>query len=202
MTRAKPQIRHKVVISICGALFVLAALVPASVMGAIGAKQSYMVVMKGAYALDGTYALGQGYALVGQTSSYALRRAARLCAGRSSTRFTRSISRTRCSTSTRSTSQFAQSHNYRLFGQYALNSGYALDTNYALGQGYALAALTGYVRVSTPPTLLTNNTAGATSLAAHYALLDEYALGDNYALARDYALYDHQQRRWRQSRLT
>jgi hypothetical protein len=183
MTRARPPIRRKVVIAICGALFVLAALVPASVMGAIGAKQSYLVVMKGGYALDGSYALGQGYALVGQESSYALDGTYAL--GRQYALY--ALNRTYALLDQYAlTSQFQQTHDYALFGQYALNSGYALATNYALGEGYLLAALTGSYALN--PTYALADDAVGYALSGNYALLDEYALGANYALARDYAL--------------
>jgi len=168
------------------ALALFVSVLPSAATATDSGAQSYMVVMKGAYALDGTYALGQGYALVGEHTGYAL----------STTQLGYALGQQYALYALDEsyalldqyalTSQFAQASNYREFGQYALNSGYALDTNYALGSGYALALLTG-TNVVNATYALTANTL-ASSLGTKYALLDEYALGDNYALARDYAL--------------
>jgi len=54
------------------ALALFVSVLPSAATATNSGAQSYMVVMKGAYALDGTYALGQGYALVGEHTGYAL----------------------------------------------------------------------------------------------------------------------------------
>src|SRR3954447_23447089 len=186
MTQIRSGIRISAVRSALVVAALLAVLLPSPAQALESGAQSYLVVMKGAYALDGTYALGQGYALVGQSSDYAL----------STTKLGYALGEQYALYALNDTyallnqyaltSQFDQDGDYRQFGEYALRSGYALDTDYALGQGYALALLTG-TTVLDSTYALTSNTA-AQSLGNNYALLDEYALGDNYALARDYAL--------------
>jgi subtilisin family serine protease len=169
------------------AAVLLAALVPSAAQAVESGSQSYMVVMKGGYALDGSYALGQGYALVGQSSDYALN-TSKLGYALGKQYALYALNDTYALLDQYAlTDQFDQDGNYRQFGEYALGSGYALDSNYALGQGYALASLT-LTSVVNSTYALTSNTA-AQSLGSQYALLDEYALGKNYALARDYALF-------------
>ena len=172
------------------AIALLATLLPSAaqaVESGNSSSQSYMAVMRGGYALSGSYALGQGYALVGESSGYAL----------STSRIGYALGQKYALYALNDlyalldqyalTSQFDQNGNYRQFGEYALKSGYALDTNYALGQGYALAVQSGTTVLDSSYALTTNT--AAKSLGSKYALLDAYALGRNYALARDYALY-------------
>jgi len=184
------QIRSRLSVSavrsalIAGAL--LAALIPSAAQAVDSGSQSYMVVMKGGYALDGSYALGQGYALVGQSSGYALN-TSKIGYALGQQYALYALDDTYALLDQYAlTNQFDQDGNYREFGQYALNSGYALDSNYALGQGYALATQTLTSVVDSSYALIANT--AAQSLGDKYALLDAYALGDNYALARDYAL--------------
>jgi subtilisin family serine protease len=169
------------------AFALLVSFVPTAAQAGQSGAQSYVVVMKGAYALDGSYALGQGYALVGQNSNYALDNTKiGYALGQQYALY--ALNRTYALLDQYAlTDQFDQDGNYRQFGEYALRSGYALDTGYALGQGYALASQSG-TDVLDSSYALTSDTA-AKSLGDQYALLDEYALGSNYALARDYALY-------------
>ena len=176
-----PAVRSALVAAV-----LIAALFPSAAQAVESGSQSYLVVMKGGYALDGSYALGQGYALVGQSSNYAL----------NTTKLGYALGKQYALYALNDTyalldqyaltDQFDQDGNYRQFGEYALDSGYALDSNYALGQGYALASLS-LSSVVDSSYALTSNTA-AQSLGSQYALLDEYALDKNYALARDYAL--------------
>src|SRR4051794_24433070 len=176
-----PAVRSALVAAV-----LLAALVPSTAQAVESGSQSYMVVMKGGYALDGSYALGQGYALAGQTSGYALN-TSKLGYALGKQYALYALADTYALLDQYAlTDQFDQDGNYRQFGEYALGQGYALDTNYALGQGYALASQTA-TSVLDSTYALTRNTA-AKSLGSKYALLDEYALGPNYALARDYAL--------------
>ncbi|MEP7361123.1 MAG: S8 family serine peptidase [Chloroflexota bacterium] len=159
-----------------------AALVPSAALAA-GGQQSYVVVLNGQYALDGTYALGEGYALAGQTSSYALDGTYAL--GRDYALY--ALNKTYALLDQYAlTNKYALTHDYRDFGQYALTSGYALDTGYALGSGYALAVASGSYALDDSYALADDDAGYA--LGDNYALLDAYALGDNYALARDYAL--------------
>jgi hypothetical protein len=168
---------------VVAALMALAAgLLPGPTMAA-GGQQSYVVVLNGQYALDGTYALGEGYALVGQASDYALDGTYAL--GKNYALY--ALDRTYALLDDYAlTNQYALHGNYRQFGQYALTSGYALDTGYALGSGYALAVSSGSYALDDSYALADEDAGYA--LGDNYALLDAYALGDNYALARDYAL--------------
>ena len=112
--------------------------------GRHGASQSYVVVLKGGYALNGAYALGQGYALVWTDVHYALDGTYAL-----GTEY----------------ALYALNRTYALLNQYALTDQFALRptttrcsastrstpamrwrSDYALGQGYALARATGSLR--------------------------------------------------------
>ncbi|HUP83457.1 MAG TPA: S8 family serine peptidase [Candidatus Limnocylindria bacterium] len=177
---ARPNRRITLVIA---ALLALAAgLLPTPALAA-GGQQSYMVVMNGAYALDGSYALGKGYALVGQDDSYALDGTYAL--GRQYALYALD-SLYALLDAYALTDQYALTHDYRAFGQYALDSTYALDEDYALGSGYALAVDAGSYALDDSYALADD--AAGYALGGNYALLDAYALDQNYALARDYAL--------------
>ena len=161
----------------------LAGLVPSSTFGAIQPNQSYVVLLKGGYALDGSYALGKGYALVGQDNSYALDGTYAL--GRDYALY--ALDNTYALLNDYAlTDQYALTNDYRAFGEYALTSGYALDSDYALGSGYALASQTATTVIDSSYALADD--AVGYALDDNYALLDAYALDENYALARDYAL--------------
>ncbi|MEX2547735.1 MAG: S8 family serine peptidase [Chloroflexota bacterium] len=176
--------RTRFALSTVGALVLLASLLPTAAMAAQGANKSYVVVLKGGYALDGSYALGQGYALVGQASSYALDGTYAL--GRNYALY--ALNRTYALVDQYAlTNKYKQTDDYRAFGQYALDSRYALDSNYALGQGYALASETATYALDESYALADDGAGYA--LSGNYALLDAYALDKNYALARDYALF-------------
>ncbi len=184
MTHSRSALRTRFALSTVGALVLLASLLPTAALAVEGFNQRYVVVLKGGYALDGSYALGKGYALVGEASDYALDGTYALGADYA----LYALGRTYALLDQYAlTDQFDQNGNYRQFGEYALRSGYALDTDYALGSGYALAeASAGYALDGSYA--LADNAVGY-ALGANYALLDAYALDKNYALARDYALY-------------
>jgi hypothetical protein len=183
MTHSR-SLRSRWALSLVGSFVLLAALLPSSAFAAQGINQRYMVVFKGGYALDGSYALGQGYALAKQDQAYALEGTYAL--GQKYALY--ALKKTYALVNQYAlTNEYALDEDYALFGQYALDSGYALARNYALGQGYALAkATTGYALDGSYALL--DQTAN-NYLGNNYALLDAYALAENYALARDYALY-------------
>ena len=187
MAHNRSGFRSRLGLALSGALVLLAGLAPGSAFALEGASQGYLVVLKGGYALDGSYALGQGYALVTQEETYALdgtyalgKQYALYALGEAYALLNEYAL----------TDAYALSGDYALFGQYALDSGYALvgqNEDYALGQGYALAsAAAGYALDSSYA--LGEDTASY-ALGDSYALLDAYALDENYALARDYALH-------------
>ena len=133
-SRLRVSFRATAVRSVLMAFALLVVLSPNAVQAAQSGAQSYMVVMKGDYALDGSYALGQGYALVGQNSNYALN-TAKLGYALGQQYALYALDDTYALLDQYAlTGQFDQDGNYRQFGEYALGSGYALDTNYALGQ--------------------------------------------------------------------
>jgi subtilisin family serine protease len=183
MTRNRSGFRTRFGLATAGALLLVSSLVPASAFGATSVNQSYLVILKGGYALDGSYALGQGYALVGQDDSYALDGTYAL--GRDYALYALDTTYALLDEYAL-TDQYALDDSYRNFGEYALTSGYALDTDYALGSGYALASQTGSYALDSSYALADDSAGYA--LGDDYALLDAYALDDNYALARDYAL--------------
>ena len=187
MTRNRSSFRSRLSLALCGALILLAGLIPSSALGAGAVSQSYVVVLKGGYALDGSYALGQGYALVAEQKTYALDGTYAL--GRQYALY--ALDKTYALLGSYAlTDAYALTGDYALFGQYALDSGYALvgqNEDYALGQGYALASAAASYALDSSYAL-TEATAGY-ALGDNYALLDAYALDQNYALARDYALY-------------
>ena len=178
LTRSSRITRSALGLAIVAVL--LTALLPAAVLSAPLSGQRYMVVFKGGYALDGTYALGKGYALVSEQETYALEETYALGTEYALYALKRTYALLR---------EYALEDDfddYALFGEYALNSGYALDTDYALGNGYALAEATAGYALDSSYALLDETAAYA--LGDQYALLDAYALDKNYALARDYAL--------------
>ena len=144
----------------------------------------YIVIFNGDYALDGSYALGSGYALVGQGGTYALEQGYAL--GREYALYALDSVYALADEYALTADENAEDA-YALFGEYALDSGYALDAGYALGSGYALASQTATYALDASYAL-TSDTARY-ALDEGNALADTYALGDNYALARDYALY-------------
>ena len=167
-----------------GVVLLLSALLPAASVAAPADEQRYIVVFDGGYALDGTYALGKGYALVSEEETYALDDTYAL--GRQYALY--ALDETYALLDEYALGdEYALRGSYALFGEYALASGYALDSGYALGTGYALATELGSYALDASYAL-TNQTA-AYALGDSYALLDAYALDDSYALARDYALY-------------
>jgi subtilisin family serine protease len=181
------KIRRRLPLALIGALVLLAGLLPSATLADTVVSQRYMVVFKGGYALDGSYALGQGYALVTEHATYALDGSYAL----GSEYALYALDRTYALLDEYAlTDEYALANDYALFGQYALDSGYALvgqNEDYALGQGYALAHATANYALDGTYALL-DQTAGK-YLGNAYALLDAYALDENYALARDYALY-------------
>src|SRR3972149_800257 len=166
----------------CG-LALLASVGPTPALAPSAADRSALVILAGDYALDGSYALGKGYALVGQDVSYALDDTYAL--GREYALYALDQAYALLDEYAL-TDQYALDDSYRSFGTYALDSGYALNSGYALGSGYALASQTaGYALDATYA--LADDAAG-NALGDSYAVLDAYALDENYALARDYAL--------------
>ena len=184
MTQIRSRLRSRVSLALLGGLVLLAGLVPGAALAGEAGSQRYMVVFKGGYALDGSYALGKNYALVTQEQTYALDGTYAL-----GTKYALyALKKTYALAKQYAlTDEYALAEDYALFGQYALDSGYALARNYALGQGYALADATVGYALDDSYALLGEQAAYA--LGDQYALLDAYALDKNYALARDYALY-------------
>jgi hypothetical protein len=185
MTAENPvKLHRRLPLALIGAFVLLAGMFPSATLADEVLSQRYMVVFKGGYALDGSYALGKDYALVAQEQTYALD---------STYALTRSyalyaLDRTYALVDEYALSdEYALAQDYALFGQYALDSGYALARDTALGDGYALARATAGYALDSSYALL--DSSAGNYLGDGYALLDAYALDENYALARDYALY-------------
>jgi hypothetical protein len=183
MTRPPSPRSLRRLLAYVGALLLVTSLVPAAVVAHGEGSSRHIVIFNGEYALDGSYALGAGYALAEQ---YALDEAYALGAGYALDEAYALGDGYALADEYALRGHYALDAGYALAGDYALTGVYALDGSYALATGYALYAL-----YALDDVYALTGASGANdqyALAGDYALSGVYALDDNYALARDYAL--------------